>query len=49
MSGSELQTLGIVLIVCGVVCFVGTHFLLKAWKKRILRNQNTDYYGGESI
>ena len=51
MSGSELQTLGIVLIICGVICFVGIHFLLKRWKKRILRNLNsnqyTDYYGGD--
>jgi len=53
MNGNELQTLGIILIIGGVLCLIVTHFLLRLWKKRILRNlngnQNNDDYEGGSI
>ena len=53
MSGNELQTLGMILLVGGVICLIGTHFLLKLWKKRILRslngNQNNNHYEGGAL
>ena len=52
MNGSEMQTLGGILILGGILCFVVAHFLLKMWKKRILlklnENPNNVDYGGGS-
>lgn len=47
MNGSEMQTLGGILIIAGVLFFVISHFLLKLWKKRIFRKMNENPGNGE--